>query len=366
MKCLVHKLLAVLVVGALCMPATAPAHSPRAQPKQEGGRQAVPRIEGAPPRGTVRSAAVAPQKMRPSIVGAGHKQSGPRMHASPSHPPHRAPTSQKSSSSPQPSVRSVPSPQRQATVGRAAPARREPAGIRPSPARGVRPVPQRQEIRTPTGGEVRQPRQPNEVRPPVHNQARPVRESAPALVPRFKAEARQSIRSVPQRQQRESMERGHRNGEGHDRLVGGVHRHSKPPAVNDHRFGRWHHWGRFHHNQHFVRTTVVFWAGGWPLSYYYPYSGRYYCVEPSTAYYATPPVPTGEQINCSYYELGVQWGQALMGETETVQEFVAYLRDYIVGVPAVAFSDFRRGFEAGYGANSRVVFDQAMAEAAQR
>jgi len=134
--------------------------------------------------------------------------------------------------------------------------------------------------------------------------------------------------------------------------------------VNHPRFGHWHHWDRFRHDQHFVRTTVVYWAGGWPLAYYYPYSGSYYYVEPTTAYAATPPVASSpDQINFSYYDLGRQWGQSLLGSTSTYDQFVDYLRDYIVSAPEIARDEFRRGFEAGYGANSTTVFDQAFDQA---
>ena len=107
---------------------------------------------------------------------------------------------------------------------------------------------------------------------------------------------------------------------------------------------------------------MVFWAGGWPLCYYYPYSG-YVEYIPSTTYYAAPPVSADTQINYTYYDLGLQWGQDLRGALAQWDEFVKYVRDYIVNAPALALDEFRRGFEAGYGGNSTAVFENALEQA---
>ena len=141
--------------------------------------------------------------------------------------------------------------------------------------------------------------------------------------------------------------------------------------------GRTYRYGRncFRGHRHFI----VCYANGAPYWYpvytYYPYG---YDVpldaSSSTALYPpddgyVPAINAGGDTDMSqggppYSDLGASWGQDLRLGVATWNQFVAYLRAYIVTAPAWAQADFREAFISTYRLNGATAYDKAAAEAA--
>jgi len=124
---------------------------------------------------------------------------------------------------------------------------------------------------------------------------------------------------------------------------------------------------RFHHHH----SIVVFVNGAacwYPFYSAYPYS---YDVPPPVAYNSdanspsdsgyVPPVDTS---GSDYSDVGTSWGQDLRREVATWNQFVAYLKAYIVTAPPSAQGDFREAFINAYHINGAAAYDKAAAEAA--
>ena len=69
------------------------------------------------------------------------------------------------------------------------------------------------------------------------------------------------------------------------------------------------------------------------------------------------------QGRSQYSDLGTSWGQDLRREVATWDQFVAYLRAYIVTAPPSAQADFREAFVSAYRINGAAAYDKAAAEA---
>ena len=142
-------------------------------------------------------------------------------------------------------------------------------------------------------------------------------------------------------------------------------------------FRRFPHDGNFH-DQNFHRGTfrgrrsslVVVYVNGAPCWYpvytAYPY---YYATAYDSAYPAdTGYIPLAEerdaQVAASYGEVGRQWGQDLRREIATWEQFVDYVKAYIVNAAPAAQVDFREAFIASYGINGAAAYDKAADQAA--
>jgi hypothetical protein len=146
--------------------------------------------------------------------------------------------------------------------------------------------------------------------------------------------------------------------------------------TSTHAFGAvGHDRGHFHGHRHFI----VLFANGAPFWYpvytYYPYG---YDVPVDTSGNTADTsdegyVPATEssvadsgtvQGTSEYSDLGASWGQDLRREVGTWDQFVAYLKAYIVTAPAPAQADFREAFISAYRLNGAAAYDKAAAEAA--
>jgi hypothetical protein len=131
---------------------------------------------------------------------------------------------------------------------------------------------------------------------------------------------------------------------------------------------------RFPHHRHFI---VVFVNGApcwYPVYTAFPYYPYYYDSPPpvmsSTADYSSdggyaPPMDTSNtQAASDYSDIGASWGQDLRREVVTWDQFVAYLRAYIVTAAPSAQADFREAFISTYRVNGAAAYDKAAAQAA--
>lgn len=66
----------------------------------------------------------------------------------------------------------------------------------------------------------------------------------------------------------------------------------------------------------------------------------------------------------AFSDLGLSWGQDLRREVATWNQFVDYLRTYVITAPASAQADFREAFISAYRLNGASAYDKAAAEAA--
>ena len=66
----------------------------------------------------------------------------------------------------------------------------------------------------------------------------------------------------------------------------------------------------------------------------------------------------------SYGDLGTAWGQDLRRDIVTWDQFVAYVRAYIIIAAPAAQADFREGFIASYGLNGAAAYDKGAKDAA--
>jgi hypothetical protein len=74
--------------------------------------------------------------------------------------------------------------------------------------------------------------------------------------------------------------------------------------------------------------------------------------------------PSDTQAASDYGDVGARWGQDLRREVVTWDQFVAYLRAYIVTAPPSAQAGFREAFISTYRINGAAAYDKAAAEAA--
>ena len=65
----------------------------------------------------------------------------------------------------------------------------------------------------------------------------------------------------------------------------------------------------------------------------------------------------------AYYQPAYEWGADLKEFLVRWDQFVPYLKEYIVAAPAAGREAFRAGFIAGYGANAEATYDYAMRQA---
>ena len=133
--------------------------------------------------------------------------------------------------------------------------------------------------------------------------------------------------------------------------------------------------GFFEHGRGHEHGVVVF-AFGVPY-FYYPYgyydSAPYYAPDygpsPSTGYAPVPNTQTESYANQgadSYYQPGSQWGGELKQYHVTMDQFVAYLKSYILSASPVQQAAFRTGFVAQFGAEGQTIYDQAVQQAIQQ
>jgi len=117
---------------------------------------------------------------------------------------------------------------------------------------------------------------------------------------------------------------------------------------------------------------------GVPYYCYYPNYGYYgsapyyapdYPAVPAAEYTPVPDTQTGQYANQdadSYYEPGSQWGGELKQYHVTMDQFVAYLKSYILSASPVQQAAFRTGFVAQFGAEGQTMYDQAVQQAVQQ
>jgi hypothetical protein len=74
--------------------------------------------------------------------------------------------------------------------------------------------------------------------------------------------------------------------------------------------------------------------------------------------------PSNTQVASDYGDVGASWGQDLRREVATWDQFVAYLKAYIVTAPPSAQADFREAFISTYRINGAAAYDKAATEAA--
>ena len=105
--------------------------------------------------------------------------------------------------------------------------------------------------------------------------------------------------------------------------------------------------------------------------YYYPDYGYYdlgpYSSADSSMGYTTgtdtPTEPYAGQDLDSFYQPGYQWGGELKLYHVTMDQFVAYVKSYILSASPVQQAAFRSGFVAHFGADGQAMYDQAVQQA---
>ena len=133
----------------------------------------------------------------------------------------------------------------------------------------------------------------------------------------------------------------------------------RPFFDHDRDFG---HHRFFHHDRSFFFFDFGFPFYYYPY-YYYPapygyYYGPDYYYDPSYSYNgASYSAPVDRR---TYLQLGHDWAKDLRLDIVTWDQFVTYVKAYIVDAPAGARDDFRRGFLAGYGENGGAAFEKAL------
>ena len=160
---------------------------------------------------------------------------------------------------------------------------------------------------------------------------------------------------------------GQHQGVGHPAMIGGRREFGLHGDFGGQHFelhGR-------HFDHHFFHGHgVVIFAYGVPY-YYYPNYGYYdlgpYSPADSSMGYTAPSDAQTEQYanqdTDSYYEPGYQWGGELQQYHVTMDQFVAYLKSYILSASPVQQAAFRSGFIAHFGADGQTVYDQAVQQA---
>ena len=161
-----------------------------------------------------------------------------------------------------------------------------------------------------------------------------------------------------------------------DRSSGNHRVYFRPGDFGDHRVFRG---GLFDHGYGHGRGVVVF-AYGVPY-YWYPSSYDYtdsgydgpapvYAAEAATdtsAEYTTDPDTQTEEYSNqdtdAYYQPGYQWGGELKLFHVTIDQFVTYLKAYILSASPVQQAAFRSGFVAHFGPQGQGIYDQAVQQA---
>jgi hypothetical protein len=92
---------------------------------------------------------------------------------------------------------------------------------------------------------------------------------------------------------------------------------------------------------------------------YYPTYNTYVSPPDTGSGGTTAPEPSTSQVAPTYNELGAAWGQDLRRDIVTWNQFVAYLKAYIVTATPASQADFRAGFINGYGINAVAAYDKA-------
>jgi hypothetical protein len=165
---------------------------------------------------------------------------------------------------------------------------------------------------------------------------------------------------------------GDPRGVGHPGIVGdrvtGGRREFGPHGDLDGRHFELH--GRHFDHHFFHGRGVVIFAYGVPYYYYPDYGyydlGPYSPADSSMGYTAgtdTPTQPYADQDLDSFYEPGYQWGGELKLYHVTMDQFVAYLKSYILSASPVQQAAFRSGFVAHFGADGQSMYDQAVQQA---
>jgi hypothetical protein len=134
--------------------------------------------------------------------------------------------------------------------------------------------------------------------------------------------------------------------------------------------------GHFGHHRHLIVVFVNGAAWWYPVYTDYPYDSD---VPPpvvsSSAYYTTDdgyvPATASDMTDAGsaptapdYSDLGASWGQDLRREVATWNQFVAYLKAYVIIAPPSAQADFREAFISAYRINGAAAYDKAAAQAA--
>src|ERR1017187_9750560 len=167
---------------------------------------------------------------------------------------------------------------------------------------------------------------------------------------------------------------GDPRGVGHPGIVGdsgsGGRRESGPHGDFGGRHIELH--GR-HFDHHFVHGPgIIIFAYGVPYYYYPDYGyydlGPYSAADSSMGYTAgtdTQSEPYVPQDADSYYQPGFQWGGELKLYHVTMDQFVAYLKSYILSASPVQQAAFRSGFVAHFGSDGQTMYNQAVQQALQ-
>jgi len=141
-----------------------------------------------------------------------------------------------------------------------------------------------------------------------------------------------------------------------------------------HGYGHYYRGGRSHYIIVYVNGVACWYPFYTAYPYYYDYyaaplaptyDSGYYDSGASTAPYVDDNGDEAAQTAPSYGELGQEWGQDLRREVATWDDFVDYLRTYIVVAPPDSQAEFREAFVASYGINGAAAYDKAAQEAAQ-
>ena len=111
-------------------------------------------------------------------------------------------------------------------------------------------------------------------------------------------------------------------------------------------------------------------AFGVPYYYYPDYGyydlGPYSPADSSMGYTSASDTPTETYANPdtdSFYQPGYQWGGELKLYHVTMDQFVAYLKSYILSASPVQQAAFRSGFVAHFGIDGQAIYDQAVQQA---
>jgi hypothetical protein len=136
-------------------------------------------------------------------------------------------------------------------------------------------------------------------------------------------------------------------------------RFSQPSWPGGRDFFRDHH---RHHHFIFINSCWFWWDDAWAGWCYWP---------------GPPPPPDADADgdwqfapdNQTYtspddYARGRMWAQDLRREVVTWDQFVEYCKANVISTSPVVFSEFRRGFIAGYGENAEAAFNKAVQQAA--
>ena len=127
----------------------------------------------------------------------------------------------------------------------------------------------------------------------------------------------------------------------------------------------------FHHRRNNFIIVYVNGAPCWypvytAYPYYYdvPLAPTYDSGYSSTSSYVPSVEGDASDAPSSYADTGRQWAQDLRREVVTWDQYVDYVRSYIVAAPPAAQADFREAFIDSYGINGAAAYDKAAEQAA--